>query len=175
MHAQDITNIPIANEAAGGNAVLAGGLGPPLLTRYHRDAFNQPGVKYVMIFIGVNDIGKGPQDAVGANAIADGLIEAFIKIVAEAKERGLVTIGATITPFTGEGQPYSGAEREVARQKVNKWIREESEYDYMLDFDEWIGEGEVLKEEFNTGDHLHLNVAGFQELADRFPLEIFSA
>lgn len=174
MHAQDITNIPIANKAAGGNAVLTGGLGPPLLTRYRRDAFDQPGAKYVMIFQGVNDIGKGPEDSAGAMAIADGLIEAFTKIVAEARERGLVTIGATITPFTGEGQAYSGVEREVARQRVNEWIRGASEFDYMLDFDDWIGEGEVLKPEFNTGDHLHPNVAGFQELADRFPLDIFT-
>lgn len=174
MHAQNITNIPIANKAAGGNAVLSGGLGPPLLTRYHRDALDQPGAKYVMIFIGVNDIGKGPEDAAGAMAIADGLVAAFEKIEGEARGRGLVTIGATITPFTGEGQAYSGVEREVARQRVNEWIRGRSGYDYVLDFDEWIGEGEVLREEFNTGDHLHPNVAGFQELADRFPLEIFT-
>ncbi|KAG9378563.1 GDSL Lipase/Acylhydrolase [Pyrenophora tritici-repentis] len=52
MQRKNYTNIAINNEAAGGNAVLQGGLGPPLLTRYMRDALLQPGAKYIMIFEG---------------------------------------------------------------------------------------------------------------------------
>lgn len=48
------SNVAVCNQAAGGNRVLRSGLGPPLLQRYERDAIEQPGVKWVMIFEGVN-------------------------------------------------------------------------------------------------------------------------
>ncbi len=96
MMKNNITNIGVNNQAAGGNAVLSGGLGPYLLSRYKRDAITQNGVKYVMIFEGVNDIGSG-----GGN-VGDQLISAFKQIVADCKKAGYITIGATITPFGGK-------------------------------------------------------------------------
>jgi hypothetical protein len=56
MSPSEILNVGVVNQAAGGNAVLSGGLGPTLLSRYTRDGINQPGVKYLMIFEGVNDV-----------------------------------------------------------------------------------------------------------------------
>jgi hypothetical protein len=56
MPAAGITNVGVVNQAAGGNAVLSGGLGPTLLSRYTRDGITQQGVKYLMIFEGVNDV-----------------------------------------------------------------------------------------------------------------------
>ncbi|MBE3044944.1 hypothetical protein IMZ48_20780 [Candidatus Bathyarchaeota archaeon] len=175
MQAEGTTNIPIGNQAAGGNAVLTGGLGPTLLTRYNRDALDQPGVKYVLIFEGVNDIGGGPQDEAGALAVADGLVAAFQTIVDEAKALGYVTIGATITQFTGQGQAYGSPGREAARQRVNEWILTGGAFDHAVDFAGMIGEGDALLPQFDGGDHLHPNVAGYQEIADQFPLDIFAA
>jgi lysophospholipase L1-like esterase len=79
--------------------VLTGGLGPPLLSRYQRDAITQPGAKWVMIFEGVNDIGGAGTSTSTQTTIGDNLIKAFTQITSDAKKAGLITIGATITPF----------------------------------------------------------------------------
>ncbi|GKT64215.1 lipolytic enzyme [Colletotrichum tofieldiae] len=173
MHKQNITNIAIGNQAAGGNAVLSGGLGPTLLSRYTRDALTQQGVSHVLVFEGVNDIGPSAVDAGSQQRIGDGLINAYKQIAADCKKAGFVTVGATITPFAGNGQSYSNPAREQTRVRVNKWILESGTFDHVVDFAGFIGEGDRLKAQFDGGDHLHPNVAGYQEMANRFPLDIF--
>jgi lysophospholipase L1-like esterase len=165
MQSNGIINVAVDNQAAGGNAVLSGGLGPYLLSRYKRDGLEQQGVKYLMIFEGVNDIGSG-----GGN-VGDQLISAYKKIIADAKAAGLVTIGATITPFGGNS--YSSGAHEQARQKVNQWIMAAGNFDHAVDFASFIGQGANLQSKFDSGDHLHPSVAGYQEIANKFPLDIF--
>jgi hypothetical protein len=49
-------------------------------------------------------------------------------------------------------------------------------YDAVLDFDRILADPAnpaQLKEEYNTGDYLHPNVAGFQALVDGIPLGVF--
>lgn len=166
MQKAGINDITVNNEAAGGNAVLTGGLGPPLLTRYKRDAIQQQGVKYVFIFEGVNDIGVG--------ASADALISAFKTIIHDCKAAGLKVYGATIAPF-GNNTYYSTA-HEAARQKVNNWILTSGAYDATVDFAKLLADPakpDTLLAKYNSGDYLHPNVAGYQHLADNFPLDIF--
>jgi lysophospholipase L1-like esterase len=168
--------IGINNQAAGGNAVLQGGLGPTLLARYKRDALQVAGVKYVMIFEGVNDIGGGGTDAGTQNGIAQRLQQAFAQIAAECRAAGIKTIGATITPFGGSGQSYSHPNREQARVRVNEWILGSGTFDATVDFAGLVGDPAVksqLARAFDGGDHLHPNVAGFQAMADGFPLDFF--
>jgi lysophospholipase L1-like esterase len=165
MQANGITNVAVDNQAAGGNAVLSGGLGPTLLSRYKRDGLEQQGVKYVMIFEGVNDIGSG------GGIVGDQLISAYKRIVTDCKTAGYVTIGATITPFGGNS--YSSGSHEQARQKVNQWIMAAGNFDHAVDFAGFIGQGSNLKSQFDSGDHLHPSVAGYQEIANKFPLDIF--
>jgi lysophospholipase L1-like esterase len=165
MQKNNITNVGVNNQAAGGNAVLSGGLGPTLLSRYKRDAIDQPGVKYVMIFEGVNDI--------GANARGSALIDAFKRIITDCKAKGYVTIGATITPFGGNS--YAGGNHEQERKTVNTWIMAKGNFDYAIDFSAIVGQGDRLQAAFDSGDHLHPSVAGYQAIADKFPLDIFTA
>ncbi|CAE7208007.1 GDSL Lipase Acylhydrolase [Pyrenophora teres f. teres] len=179
LQTRNYTNIAINNEAAGGNAVLGGGLGPPLLTRYMRDALLQPGAKYIMIFEGVNDIGPATNSASVQKLVGDRLIAAFTQIAADAKKAGFQTIGATITPF-GNNAGYSGAEKEKTRLRVNEWIlaKGNGSYDYVVDFAGMLaakGQKNVLDQRFDGGDGLHPNVAGYQAMADGFPLDIFKA
>lgn len=172
---QNLTTLAINNQAAGGNTVLSGGLGPPLLTRYKRDALDQPGTKYIMIFSGVNDIGGGPNTASAQTTIGDNLIKAYTQIVTDAKKLGIVTIGGTIMAFGGNS--YQGAEREKTRKRVNKWILESGVYDHSVDMAGFLANKsnpEVLDARYNGGDGLHPNVAGYQAIADQFPIEIFS-
>jgi lysophospholipase L1-like esterase len=159
-------NISINNQAAGGNTVLSGGLGPTLLSRYQRDAITQPGVKYLMIFSGVNDIGSG------SASTADALIKAYQQVIKDAKAAGMITIGGTIAPF--QGNSYYSTVHEQARKKVNSWIVTGGGFDKAFDISAVLADGERLQKKFDSGDGLHPNVAGYQALADAFPLEIFA-
>ncbi|KAF2841529.1 hypothetical protein M501DRAFT_970115 [Patellaria atrata CBS 101060] len=176
MQSNGITNVAINNQAAGGNAVLSGGLGPTLMSRYQRDALTRPNVKYVMIFEGVNDLGNGPTSTQGANQLADQLTNAFKTIAADAHKLGYKVFAATITQFTGNGQSYGNPAREAARQRVNNWILTSGTFDAVIDFAKILGNPSnpsILDSKYDGGDHLHPNVAGYQAVANAFPLDIF--
>ncbi|KAK1778025.1 SGNH hydrolase-type esterase domain-containing protein [Copromyces sp. CBS 386.78] len=161
MQKAGINHIGVNNQAAGGNAVLSGGLGPTLLSRYKRDALQQQGVKYVMIFEGVNDIGGGGTDSGNA----------YKQIAKECRSAGIKVIGGTITPFGGNGQSYSNPTREQWRRGTNGGV-----LDAVVDFGKIIGDPNTksqLAKQFDGGVHLHPNVAGYQAMADGFPLGFF--
>ncbi|KAK4445730.1 SGNH hydrolase-type esterase domain-containing protein, partial [Podospora aff. communis PSN243] len=170
MQKNGINHIGVCNQAAGGNTVLSGGLGPPLMQRYKRDALQTAGVKYVMLFIGVNDIGNS------GGGVASQLQNAFRTVVADCKAAGLKTIGATVTAFGGQGQSYSSPAREQQRQQLNQWILTSGTFDVTVDFAKAIdnpSRKDQLASQYDGGDHLHPNVAGFQAMADVFPLDVF--
>ncbi|KAI8227780.1 hypothetical protein K4K57_008263 [Colletotrichum sp. SAR 10_99] len=169
-------NIAVVNQAAGGNRVLADGLGPNALGRLDRDVVAHTGVRYAIIFEGVNDIGVAANDTASQTAIGDRLLLAFDQIATRLHRFGIPVFGATITPFTGADQPYSDPEREKTRQRVNEWIRTSGRYDAVIDFDAAVRDPaapERLRAEFDTGDHLHLNPAGYEAMAAAVDLSIF--
>ncbi|KAK3325973.1 SGNH hydrolase-type esterase domain-containing protein [Apodospora peruviana] len=173
-----ITNIGVNNQAAGGNTVLSGGLGPTLLSRYKRDAIQQAGVKYVLIFEGVNDIGGGGTDSGSQNGIGSRLQDAFKQIANDCKAAGIKVFAASITPFGGSGQSYSNPTREQTRVKVNNWIKSNvgTLFDGFVDLSKAIGDAgnpSQMAKTYDGGDHLHPNPAGMQALADGFDLALF--
>lgn len=177
-------NVAIANQAAGGNRVLLDGRGPNALSRIDRDVLSHPGTRYAMIFEGVNDIGGAATDTQTQTVIYERLIAAYSQIITRAHAFGIPVFGATITPFSAPSvapstiQPYSNPTREQTRQKVNKWIRESGQFDYVVDFDQMIRDStrpEMLNATFDSGDFLHPNPAGYARMAELFPVEAFDA
>ncbi|CAA9963223.1 Lipolytic enzyme [Pyrenophora teres f. maculata] len=173
-------HISIGNLAAGGNRILADGLGPNAFGRIDRDVLAHPGVKYAMVFEGVNDIGSAAATTAAQDAIYGPLIQAYEQIVTLMHSHGIPVFGATITPFSAPsnftGQPYSRPEREFTRQRVNKWIRESGVFDAVVDFDKMLANPSVpsqLDPRWESVDYLHPGVAGYHHLADEFPLGIF--
>ncbi|KAJ5502807.1 Extracellular GDSL-like lipase/acylhydrolase [Penicillium fimorum] len=176
-----MSNIAILNQAAGGNRILQDGLGPNVISRLDRDVLAQSGVRYAMIFEGVNDIGVADSDAATQAEIEKKLVAAYQQIATRVHALGIPIFGATITPFGSSPssdyvQPYSSTVRERTRQRINKFIRESGVFDAVLDFDRALRDPHAqsqLLEKYDSGDHLHPNVAGYQALADYFPLGIF--
>lgn len=73
----------VVNEGIGGNRVLSEptpGFGINLLARWVRDVLAQPGVRYVLVLEGINDIGARP----GPSASVDDLIAAHRQVVDRA-------------------------------------------------------------------------------------------
>lgn len=178
---EQTSNIAILNQAAGGNRILQDSLGPNVISRLDRDVLAQSGVQYAMIFEGVNDIGVADSDAATQADIEKNLVAAYKQIAARVHALGIPVFGATITPFGSSAtsdyvQTYSSPERERTRQRINEFIRQSGVFDAVLDFDRVLRDPDApsqLLEEYDSGDHLHPNVAGYQALADYFPLGVF--
>lgn len=178
---QSTKSISILNQAAGGNRILHDGLGPNVISRMDRDVLAQPNVKYAMIFEGVNDIGVADSDVQSQTEIGDRLIVAYQQVATRVHTAGLPFFGATITPFgtppsSNYTQPYSNAEREKTRQRINAFIRVSDVFDAVLDFDRVLRDPNApsqLLARYDSGDHLHPNVVGYQALADYFSLSLF--
>ncbi|KAI1431090.1 SGNH hydrolase-type esterase domain-containing protein [Xylaria sp. CBS 124048] len=178
MQQDGITDLAVVNQAAGGNAVLSGGNGPPLIQRYKRDLLQTAGAKYSILFEGVNDIGPAPSDEATQSKLVDNLESAFKTISSDAKKAGIKMFGATITPFGGEGQAYSSPIRERARQKLNAWILSggDGSYAASIDFAKVVAgltNPAALDSKYDSGDHLHPDPAGYQAMADRISLKLF--
>ncbi|KAH7131151.1 lipolytic enzyme [Dactylonectria macrodidyma] len=170
------SQIAILNQAAGGNRLLTDGLGPNGLSRLDRDVIAHSGVKHAILFIGINDIGttaaeSGPQAEITAR-ITGGYQQAVIRL----RRHGILVYGCTLMPAAAKGNAYGLPEREKARQAVNEWIRDSGTFDAVIDFDKMVrnpNKVDEILEEYDSGDGLHLNRAGYQAMADGIDLQLF--
>jgi lysophospholipase L1-like esterase len=160
--------IGVLNQGIGGNGVY-GGLGPSALVRFKHDVLEQSGVRWVIILEGVNDIGGSKSQKVVSDLIA-----AYEKFINEAHAKGILVYGVPILPF-GDSF-YDSKEHEAARQEVNKWIRTSGKFDAVIDLDAAVRDPanpNKLLPAYDTGDHLHLNQAGYQKMAEAIDLALF--
>jgi lysophospholipase L1-like esterase len=157
-------------------------LGESGLARFERDVLDQAGVKYVFIGLGINDIAfpafpfTPPNEKAGAKDIISG----YRQLIARAHKRGVRVIGTTIPPFENSffSKPYVTfytPEREAVRQEVNAWIRSGA-FDGVVDFDAVLRDPSRptrLLPDYDSGDHLHMNDAGYIASANAVPLAMF--
>jgi lysophospholipase L1-like esterase len=171
--------VGVINQAAGGNRVLYDGLGPNALGRIDRDVLAHSGVKYAMVFEGVNDIGTTADNAAAQAQTGDRLIQAFKQMRTRVHTQGIPFFGATITPFgcyNSTLQSYSTVLREQTRLRVNDWIRNSGNFDAVVDFDEALRDPKnetQLAAAYDSGDCLHPGPVGYQRMAESFPLDVF--
>ncbi|MER5481089.1 SGNH/GDSL hydrolase family protein [Streptomyces sp. NPDC002734] len=169
-------DVAVLNEAAGGNRVLHDGLGPNVLARLDRDLLARTGVKWALVFEGVNDLGTAEATEAAQRATADDLIAAYRQIVERAHAKGIAVYGATLTPIGGnEAYDDPDGHRERARQRVNEWIRHSGVFDAVVDLDRAVRDPQAptkLLPAYDTGDHLHLNPAGYKAMADAVPTRL---
>ena len=168
--------VAVVNQAAGGNRVLQDGLGPGVLARLDRDLLAQSGVRWLVLFEGVNDIGTADATDVAQKAVAEDLIAAYRQVLDRAHAHDIKVCGATLLPFGGHGYDDAGGFRESARQAVNHWIRTSRGFDAVLDFDAVVRDParpRRLLPVADVGDGLHLNPTGYRMLAESVPLRLF--
>jgi lysophospholipase L1-like esterase len=170
-------NVAVVNEGISGNRVLRDQAGVNALARLDRDVFSQPGVKWMTVMEGINDIGRGTQKGAQASDVvtAEEVIAGLRQIVERAHLHGIKVLGATLTPY--EGAAYYSETGETMRQAVNSWIRTGGAFDAVVDFDSVVRDPanpKQIRADFNIRDHLHPNDAGYQAMADAIDLAIFS-
>ena len=158
-----ITNQGVLNLGIGNNRItVPGGFGALAKERFDRDILMQNGVKKVVIFEGVNDIGAARNGS--SETVARQIIESIHGMVKKAKARKMKVYLGTITPFKGAG--YYTHFHEAARLYVNDWIRSQAKnVDGILDFAKLLqdpNDDRRMKREYASNDWLHPNPTGYK-------------
>jgi len=171
LQAGATSGVGMLNQGIGATNLV--GSGTAAQARFSRDVLGQSGVRYVIVFDGVNDIG-GDASFASMKPVYDSLIS-------QAHAAGLLIYGATITPF-GANSYYTAAHESV-RQQVNTYIKS-GVFDGVLDFDAAVTDGgnpPKLQSAYATwtsadgsGDGLHPSPAGYQKMADSADLTLFT-
>ncbi|MFO7445121.1 MAG: SGNH/GDSL hydrolase family protein [Ignavibacteriaceae bacterium] len=169
----DTRQVAVLNQGIGGNCVLRQCLGPSAIDRFERDVLKQHGVKWLIIFEGINDIGQAG-GAEGSAAVAGNLIAAYEQMIDKAHSMNIKVYGATILPFNNSF--YDSDDHEAAWKTVNEWIRNSGRFDAVIDLAEALGDPANplnLLPEADTGDHLHPNETGHRMIAEAVDLALF--
>lgn len=172
--------VAVINTGISGARLLADGMGSNALARFERDVLAQPGVRTVIVLLGINDISwPGTAfDPHGRRPALEALTAGYRQLLAQARSRGVRVIVATLTPFEGAlpGTPldnYFQPEKEALRQQLNAWIRSCGSFDGVLDADALLRDPahpQRLLPAYDSGDHLHPGDAGNRALAEALDL-----
>jgi lysophospholipase L1-like esterase len=169
----DHSPLSVANVGITGNLLLhqLPCFGETGITRFQRDALDQPGVRTVILMEGSNDIwdyqdhGCGTTPVITARQIIDGLRG----LIHAAHARGIKVVGATILPFKANFEPPADFQRaEAIRQAVNNWTLSSGQYDAVADFAAAVADPadpQQLNPSYDSGDHLHPNDTGYEAIA----------
>ena len=174
----------VSNQGISGNRMLNDGLGAAGLTRFDRDVLTTPGLGFLIVSIGINDLaisfapdGSAPGFLAmfpGGPVTTDDVIAGYDQLIARAHEHGVKVYATTMAPY--EGDDIFSPEGDAARRVVNDWIRLSGAFDAVLDFDAvWRDPGRPsrIRPDFHSGDHLHGSDAGYRALADSIDLSLF--
>lgn len=169
-------SVGVVNLGISGNRLLSDSpcYGEALQKRFERDALAQPGVRAVVLLVGINDINFAAMppragldcDFPHTQVTAQALIDGYKRVIAEAHRRSVRIYGATLTPASLPPQ------REMIRLAVNNWIRTGGVFDGVVDFDEALRDParpDRLRVVYDSGDHVHPSDEGYAAMAQAVP------
>ncbi|VVE08994.1 SGNH/GDSL hydrolase family protein [Pandoraea commovens] len=172
-------DIAVLNLGISGNRLLhdSACYGERLVARFRRDALEQPGVKTVVVQVGINDINFGyvpPHGGLDCDVphvivTAPEMIAGYQSLIAAAHARNVRIVGTTIPP--GKLPP----EREAVREAVNQWVRTGGAFDGVIDFDAALRDPSQptrMLPRLDSGDGTHPSDAGYAAMADAVSLPL---
>lgn len=173
--------VAVVNAGISGARLLSDGMGVNALARLERDVLAQPGVRSVIVALGINDI-SWPGTAFAPEARRPMLAEltaGYRQLVEQARSRGVRVIGATLTPFEGAlpGTPldnYYHPEKDALRQQVNDWIRHSGVFDAVVDVDAALRDPAHptrIATRLDSEDHLHPGDEGNHAMAQAVDID----
>jgi lysophospholipase L1-like esterase len=169
--------IAVVNAGIAGNRLL--GDNNSGVVRFVAHALSVPGVRWISLLEGINDISgatrRRPTAAAGSAEPppfdAEDLIRAYRQLIDLAHLHGVQVIGCTLTPFGGSS---AFTERgEAIRQDVNRWIRTSGSFDAVVDFDSVTrdpADPRRFRPEADSPDLLHPGDGGYRLMAEAFDL-----
>ena len=168
---KDTRNVGVVNAGIAANRVLGDNVSG--LARFQHEALDVPGVKWITVLEGINDISFAMRTN-AAGFSADDLIAAYKQMIDAAHARGIKIIGCTITPNGGSAGFRDAGEK--IRQAVNEWIRTSGAFDAVVDFDKATrdpNDPQKFSSAAGSPDMLHPGDPGYKAMADAFDLKIF--
>ena len=173
----------VLNAGISGNRLLSDAAGANALARFGREVLSELHVSHVVVFLGINDIGwPGTPIEPSSNVrSANELIVAYKQLIEQAHLHAIKVIGGTLTPFEGSfaGTPYDAyftPDKEAKRKAVNAWIRDSGAFDAVIDFEHVLADPQhptMMRHDYDSGDHLHPNDAGYRAMAQSIDLRVF--
>ncbi|WP_087089081.1 SGNH/GDSL hydrolase family protein [Acinetobacter pittii] len=168
--------VAVINSGISGNRLLTDGMGDNALDRLKKEVFQYSGVKTLIVLVGINDI-SWPGTAFAPKQqipTFEALTQGYKRVVDEAHEQGIQVIGATLLPFSGalSNTPldnYYQPNKDELRQRINHWMRTSHTFDGVLDLDQGLKDPkhpDRLNPIYDSGDHLHPNDKGNQQMAN---------
>jgi lysophospholipase L1-like esterase len=168
-------HLAVLNLGISGNRVLHDGAGPSALARFDRDVLMQPGVKYIILLESINDIGRLARNNDLIDLItAEDLQMAYQQMAARAHAHQIKIFAATVLPYKGAG--YYSERGEAVRQALNSWIRTSGVFDGVIDLEKATQDPanpQMFLPQYDSGDHLHPNDAGYKAMGDAIDLKLF--
>lgn len=165
----------VVDSGIDGNRVLLDGWGPNALSRINRDILARSSARYLIVLESINDIGRYTDDHQPYGDLAERLEVGLAQIAAQAHQHGMRVFGATLTPYKDCG--YYSAAGEQVREAVNQWIRTTQIFDGVVDFDKAVRDPQHplrFLPQYNSGDDLHPNDAGYKAMANAIDLSLFT-
>jgi lysophospholipase L1-like esterase len=173
----------VLDAGIGGNRILhdassTARFGMSGLARFDRDVLAQPGVKYVIVLEGINDLGHAGSSAPESETVsAEDLIAGLRQMIERAHEKGIKIFGGTLTPFEGTASKgYFTPEKEAKRKALNEWIRHGHAFDGVVDFEKAVRDPKNpnrMLPVYDGGDHLHPGDAGYKAMGEAVDLSLF--
>lgn len=168
--------VAVINSGISGNRLLTDGMGDSALKRLNSEVFQYSGVKTLIVLVGINDISWPGTAFAPKQQIPsfEALTQGYKRVVDEAHSQGIQVIGATLLPFSGAlpNTPldnYYQPNKDQLRQRINHWIRTNHTFDGVLDLEQGLKDpkhSDRLNPIYDSGDHLHPNDRGNQQMAN---------
>lgn len=166
----------VVNVGISGNRVLLEGDGPNAMARMEWDLLARSGVRYLILFHGINDIEAVTRNHQPYGTLVADLEQALTEIAERAHEHGILVLGATqmtdCRNFT-----CAWPEGEKVRNAFNDWIRTTPVFDGMIDFDKIMRDPQYPTQmlgAYNSGDFVHPNDTGYKAMGDAIDLSFFT-
>ena len=166
-HADGVLDMGLSGSAIGHDGASIGvpELGDSATARIDRDVFAQAGVRIMILELAINDIWIFHDSP-------DTIIDEMRQVALQAHERGIRIYICTVSPW--QGYRAWTAQLDQTRLAINQYIRSSTDFDGVIDFDKLLQDPENptrLKPNWDSGDHIHPNDAGYQAMANDIPLK----
>ncbi len=127
-------DIALVDKGIASNSIASDFVGIGAVAGLETDVIAQPGVTYVLLLEGINDIGLAAETIEAQDAIYHTLISGYEQIITKLHTFGIPVFASTITPISAPSyaetpnyyvDPYGT--REKTRLKVKHWIMQKWE------------------------------------------------
>lgn len=161
--------LSIVNVGISGNRVRKDGTGPSAAKRLRRDVLTQSGLRGVIMMEGINDLAYPFRQETQLVSLG-AMVKAYKSIIRRIRGAGASMWLSALTPAgdTRRPTPFTHSltpEQIERRHEINRWIRARSGvYDGRIDFEPVVKDPQNpnwLRLEYDSGDNLHPNNAGY--------------